>query len=760
MRLADDAANGSRRHLLVGREKLAGRRVDRLDRHGVYLAQAIGAAPPQGRAKGKHRPMVHVSAAAPSSGSRAATRQCRHSTIARHARLRCPDVSAEIATRRHAAVRPPRQPPRLRMQSLPSGTVTFLFTDIEGSTAPDRAASESAKGASRAIMRWCKPPSIAPGPGLSGRRRRILLGVRRRPAMRSARHSRRSARCTGRTGARSARCAFASACTPASPKRTTTNTFLRLALVRAQRVTAAGHGGQTLLSTTAAERVRQRLPAGTALRDLGVHKLRGLAETERIYELIAADLPSDFPPLRVEHVEASSATPLHQLVRGKLVGRGAELAAAQGPLGPGAAGARASGPALRRAGGGQDAPCPGPHRARAEERRDRAARRLLRVRGDHAVSAVRRGVARLGALAERRPAALGARHDRAGDRQVRARRSRRSSARSPPTRRSLRARSGCGCSTTPRVSCNRLPRSAACSCSSTTCIGPTRARCRCCNTCCAIYAITACSSSPPTARSSSTAPTRSPRRWSTGIASGWRRASPWAACRARIRARCSPRCSTRKCVSDEFTAALYNETEGNPFFVEEVVKSLIEQGEIYREERPLGAQGDARAGDSAKREGGHRPQARAASATRRWRPCAPPPRWARYFPFAELAAVSATGEDALLDALDEASNAQLVRAPAPWRATALPSPTTRSARCSTRSSTRFAAAGCTSASAKRWRRSTRPRRNAQADPGRAEEYAQDLAHHFAQAGDLERVMPHARARGRQRARASSRTTKR
>jgi predicted ATPase len=36
-------------------------------------------------------------------------------------------------------------------------------------------------------------------------------------------------------------------------------------------------------------------------------------------------------------------------------------------------------------------------------------------------------------------------------------------------------------------------------------------------------------------------------------------------------------------VSDDFASALYGETEGNPFFVEEVVKALIEQGQIYRE---------------------------------------------------------------------------------------------------------------------------------------------------------------------------------
>src|SRR5438093_9128258 len=72
-----------------------------------------------------------------------------------------------------------------------------------------------------------------------------------------------------------------------------------LTLVRAQRVMSAGLGGQVLLSAAVAERVVQDLPSGTTLRDLGVHKLRGLAEAETIHQLVAADLPSEFPPLRV-----------------------------------------------------------------------------------------------------------------------------------------------------------------------------------------------------------------------------------------------------------------------------------------------------------------------------------------------------------------------------------------------------------------------------------------------------------------------------
>ena len=97
-----------------------------------------------------------------------------------------------------------------------------------------------------------------------------------------------------------------------------------LTLVRVQRVASAGHGGQTLLSSATAERVNDQLPAGTTLRDLGPHKLRGPSEAENIYQLAAVDLPAEFPPLRVEAAGASSATPLQQLARGRLVGREAE----------------------------------------------------------------------------------------------------------------------------------------------------------------------------------------------------------------------------------------------------------------------------------------------------------------------------------------------------------------------------------------------------------------------------------------------------
>jgi predicted ATPase/class 3 adenylate cyclase len=67
---------------------------------------------------------------------------------------------------------------------------------------------------------------------------------------------------------------------------------------RAARVAAVGYGGQVLLSETAAALVRDRLPPGAALADLGVHRLKDLGRPEQIFQLQAAGLQAGFPPLR------------------------------------------------------------------------------------------------------------------------------------------------------------------------------------------------------------------------------------------------------------------------------------------------------------------------------------------------------------------------------------------------------------------------------------------------------------------------------
>jgi len=67
---------------------------------------------------------------------------------------------------------------------------------------------------------------------------------------------------------------------------------------RAARVAAVAYGGQILVSETAASLVRDSLPAGASLTDLGVHRLKDLGRPQQIFQLNAEGLPSEFPPLK------------------------------------------------------------------------------------------------------------------------------------------------------------------------------------------------------------------------------------------------------------------------------------------------------------------------------------------------------------------------------------------------------------------------------------------------------------------------------
>jgi class 3 adenylate cyclase/tetratricopeptide (TPR) repeat protein len=74
------------------------------------------------------------------------------------------------------------------------------------------------------------------------------------------------------------------------------------AVNRVARIEAAGHGGQVLLSGATQVEVAPALPSGAGLIDLGDHRLRGLSEVETIYQLVAPALRSSFPPLRTASV--------------------------------------------------------------------------------------------------------------------------------------------------------------------------------------------------------------------------------------------------------------------------------------------------------------------------------------------------------------------------------------------------------------------------------------------------------------------------
>jgi predicted ATPase/class 3 adenylate cyclase len=98
--------------------------------------------------------------------------------------------------------------------------------------------------------------------------------------------------------------------------------YLNQPLNRCARLTAVGHGGQALVSGATEVLVREDLPDGCALVDLGEHRLRDLARPVRIFQLTGPGLHGEFPPLRT--LEAFAGNLPVQLT--SFVGRAGELA--------------------------------------------------------------------------------------------------------------------------------------------------------------------------------------------------------------------------------------------------------------------------------------------------------------------------------------------------------------------------------------------------------------------------------------------------
>lgn len=69
---------------------------------------------------------------------------------------------------------------------------------------------------------------------------------------------------------------------------------------RVARIMSAGNGGQILLSNAVVELLGGRLPKEVTLRDLGEHYLKGLLHPEHLFQVVCPGLPADFPPLRTE----------------------------------------------------------------------------------------------------------------------------------------------------------------------------------------------------------------------------------------------------------------------------------------------------------------------------------------------------------------------------------------------------------------------------------------------------------------------------
>ncbi len=200
------------------------------------------------------------------------------------------------------------------MATLPSGTVTFLFTDIEGSTRlweEQREQMQAALARHDALLRSVieeqggyvfktvgdafyaafSDPDHALSSAIEVQRRlageevgREVDGLRVRIALHTGVAEQRD------------------------------DDYFGPPLNRVARLLSAAHGGQVLLSGATQALVRDSLPDGVSLRDLGERRLRDLTRPEQIYQVEAADLPREFPPLRTldarPHNLPVQATPL------------------------------------------------------------------------------------------------------------------------------------------------------------------------------------------------------------------------------------------------------------------------------------------------------------------------------------------------------------------------------------------------------------------------------------------------------------------
>jgi predicted ATPase len=115
----------------------------------------------------------------------------------------------------------------------------------------------------------------------------------------------------------------------AGPAQARDNDWFGPEVNRAARIMSAAHGGQMLVSQAVADQLQLALPAGVQLRDLGAVRLKDLDRPERLWQVLAPPLRTDFPPLR--SLEATPNNLAQQLNR--FIGRETVLPALRTLLG-------------------------------------------------------------------------------------------------------------------------------------------------------------------------------------------------------------------------------------------------------------------------------------------------------------------------------------------------------------------------------------------------------------------------------------------
>lgn len=184
------------------------------------------------------------------------------------------------------------------MAGLPAGTVTFLFTDIEGSTALLQHLGDQGYAARLAEHHAILCAAFEAGGGqvvdTQGDSFLVAFGNPRDAVLTAAAIQRAlhghpwpdGAPIRVRMGVHTGEPTLAG------------GRYIGIDVHRAARIMAVGYGGQILLSHATRDLINGNAPDGLTVRDLGEHRLKDLVRPEHIFQIVIPDLPAEFPPLK------------------------------------------------------------------------------------------------------------------------------------------------------------------------------------------------------------------------------------------------------------------------------------------------------------------------------------------------------------------------------------------------------------------------------------------------------------------------------
>jgi predicted ATPase/class 3 adenylate cyclase len=184
-----------------------------------------------------------------------------------------------------------------KRSDLPTGTVTFLFTDIEGSTRLLDSLGDRYPGVLEAHQRILREAFAARG-GIDVSTEGDSFFVVFRSATQAVAAAVEAQRAIGAHGWPEGASVRIRMGLHTGEGILGGDNYVGVDLHRAARIAAAGHGGQVVVSDATRALVEPAAPEGVTFRDLGEHRLRDLPNPERLVQAVAEGLPAEFPALR------------------------------------------------------------------------------------------------------------------------------------------------------------------------------------------------------------------------------------------------------------------------------------------------------------------------------------------------------------------------------------------------------------------------------------------------------------------------------